>query len=257
MLHKSPPLRGDLMKLRVKDLQHFLSKRQINIKACVGKSSQPPLIVRPWYLTGSKKQLRSPLRPPLCWLFFHQEALPLSQGARNRISNCCRRSVNWLSTYFSLDLRLEMATTVPEIVQIIQSNFQLVCCSATVTVSLISWNSCVFNKLLITWAPASSRRCFSNFPKQLFIGNFHCGTVHKVWNPIWTLVFPVPSSGNNIMAAQSSNAWSLSSFGCWACRTRREGETSSLHSSGQKVAEGQARHCCTSANHPPHCTFAL
>ena len=114
VLHKSPPLRGDLMKLRVKDLQHFLSKRQINIKACVGKSSQPPLIARPWYLTGSKKQLRSSLRPPLCWLFFHQEALPLSQGARNRISNCCRRSVNWLSTYFSLDLRLEIAT-VPEI----------------------------------------------------------------------------------------------------------------------------------------------
>ena len=37
VLQKSPPLRSDLMKLRVKDLQHFLSKRQINIKACVGK----------------------------------------------------------------------------------------------------------------------------------------------------------------------------------------------------------------------------
>merc|ERR1712127_635911 len=31
VLQKTPPHRGDLMKLRVKDLQNFLSKRRINI----------------------------------------------------------------------------------------------------------------------------------------------------------------------------------------------------------------------------------
>jgi len=46
VLHKSPPLRGDLMKLRVKDLQHFLSKRQINIKACVEKKDLVELVVQ-------------------------------------------------------------------------------------------------------------------------------------------------------------------------------------------------------------------
>jgi hypothetical protein len=29
------------MKLRVKDLQHFLAKRRINIKACVGEALSP------------------------------------------------------------------------------------------------------------------------------------------------------------------------------------------------------------------------
>jgi len=46
VLHKSPPMRGDLMKLRVKDLQHFLSKRQINIKACVEKKDLVELVVQ-------------------------------------------------------------------------------------------------------------------------------------------------------------------------------------------------------------------
>jgi len=46
VLHKRPPMRGDLMKLRVKDLQHFLSKRQINIKACVEKKDLVELVVQ-------------------------------------------------------------------------------------------------------------------------------------------------------------------------------------------------------------------
>ena len=53
VLQKSPPLRSDLMKLRVKDLQHFLSKRQINIKACVGKL---PLLSFDQYSTLSYDQ---------------------------------------------------------------------------------------------------------------------------------------------------------------------------------------------------------
>ena len=38
VLNKMPPHRGDLMKLRVKDLQHFLTRKRINIKSCVGKT---------------------------------------------------------------------------------------------------------------------------------------------------------------------------------------------------------------------------
>ena len=37
VLNKRPPHRGELMKLRVKDLQHFLTRKRINIKSCVGK----------------------------------------------------------------------------------------------------------------------------------------------------------------------------------------------------------------------------
>ena len=37
VFNKRPPHRGELMKLRVKDLQHFLTRKRINIKSCVGK----------------------------------------------------------------------------------------------------------------------------------------------------------------------------------------------------------------------------
>jgi len=46
VLHKSPPIRGDLMKLRVKDLQHFLTKKRINIKACVEKKDLVELVLQ-------------------------------------------------------------------------------------------------------------------------------------------------------------------------------------------------------------------
>ena len=38
VLNQKPPHRGELMKLRVKDLQHFLTRKRINIKSCVGES---------------------------------------------------------------------------------------------------------------------------------------------------------------------------------------------------------------------------
>ena len=43
VLNQKPPHRGELMKLRVKDLQHFLTRKRINIKSCVGESS-PDLV---------------------------------------------------------------------------------------------------------------------------------------------------------------------------------------------------------------------
>jgi len=46
VLHKRPPQRGDLMKLRVKDLQLFLTKRRINIKACVEKKDLVELVLQ-------------------------------------------------------------------------------------------------------------------------------------------------------------------------------------------------------------------
>ena len=40
VLNKKPPHRGELMKLRVRDLQHFLTRKKINIKSCVGKKQE-------------------------------------------------------------------------------------------------------------------------------------------------------------------------------------------------------------------------
>ncbi len=37
VLHSHPPVRAELMKLRVKDLQTYLASRQVNIKSCVGE----------------------------------------------------------------------------------------------------------------------------------------------------------------------------------------------------------------------------
>jgi len=94
VLHKSPPLRGDLMKLRVKDLQHFLSKRQINIKACVGKFLPPSPIL---FDLGSLVVLRSTSVVrfvPHLLTVVHQETLPPSQGATNRISKNCQGPFN-------------------------------------------------------------------------------------------------------------------------------------------------------------------
>ena len=124
VLHKRPPMRGDLMKLRVKDLQHFLSKRQINIKACVGKSpllafdqystlsydqhqgvsrqvASYPFHHWPWHFYTSKKHLCSPLPPPLCWLLFIQKHFRRLKVLR--IEYPAPRSVDGMSTYFSIN----------------------------------------------------------------------------------------------------------------------------------------------------------
>ena len=37
ILLKSPPVKADLMELRVKDLQRFLMSHKISMKDCVGK----------------------------------------------------------------------------------------------------------------------------------------------------------------------------------------------------------------------------
>merc|ERR1711951_25552 len=37
-------LRGDLVKLRIKDLQHFLTRKKINIKACIEKKATADVI---------------------------------------------------------------------------------------------------------------------------------------------------------------------------------------------------------------------
>jgi len=46
VLNKMPPQRGDLMKLRVKDLQHFLTRKRINIKSCVEKKDLVELVLQ-------------------------------------------------------------------------------------------------------------------------------------------------------------------------------------------------------------------
>jgi len=46
VLNKRPPHRGDLMKLRVKDLQHFLTRKRINIKSCVEKKDLVELVLQ-------------------------------------------------------------------------------------------------------------------------------------------------------------------------------------------------------------------
>jgi len=46
VLNKKPPHRGDLMKLRVKDLQHFLTRKRINIKSCVEKKDLVELVLQ-------------------------------------------------------------------------------------------------------------------------------------------------------------------------------------------------------------------
>eukprot|EP00092_Neocalanus_flemingeri_P029932 GFUD01032498.1.p1 GENE.GFUD01032498.1~~GFUD01032498.1.p1 ORF type:complete len:562 (+),score=156.39 GFUD01032498.1:91-1776(+) len=46
VLNKIPPHRGDLMKLRVKDLQHFLTRKRINIKSCVEKKDLVELVLQ-------------------------------------------------------------------------------------------------------------------------------------------------------------------------------------------------------------------
>lgn len=82
------------MKLRVKDLQHFLSKRQINIKACVGKFLPPSPIL---FDLGSLVVLRSTSVVrfvPHLLTVVHQETLPPSQGATNRISKNCQGPFN-------------------------------------------------------------------------------------------------------------------------------------------------------------------
>jgi len=46
VLNKKPPHRGELMKLRVKDLQHFLTRKKINIKSCVEKKDLVELVLQ-------------------------------------------------------------------------------------------------------------------------------------------------------------------------------------------------------------------
>jgi len=46
VLNKGPPHRGELMKLRVKDLQHFLTRKRINIKSCVEKKDLVELVLQ-------------------------------------------------------------------------------------------------------------------------------------------------------------------------------------------------------------------
>jgi len=46
VLNKRPPHRGELMKLRVKDLQHFLTRKRINIKSCVEKKDLVELVLQ-------------------------------------------------------------------------------------------------------------------------------------------------------------------------------------------------------------------
>ena len=94
VLHKSPPLRGDLMKLRVKDLQHFLSKRQINIKACVGKFLPPSPILFDLVSLVVLRSTSVVRFVPHLLTVVHQETLPPSQGATNRISKNCQGSFN-------------------------------------------------------------------------------------------------------------------------------------------------------------------
>jgi len=46
VLNKKPPHRGELMKLRVRDLQHFLTRKKINIKSCVEKKDLVELVLQ-------------------------------------------------------------------------------------------------------------------------------------------------------------------------------------------------------------------
>jgi len=46
VLNKRPALRQELMKLRVKDLQHFLTRKRINIKSCVEKKDLVELVLQ-------------------------------------------------------------------------------------------------------------------------------------------------------------------------------------------------------------------
>jgi len=46
VLNKRPALRGELMKLRVKDLRHFLTRKRINIKSCVEKKDLVELVLQ-------------------------------------------------------------------------------------------------------------------------------------------------------------------------------------------------------------------
>jgi len=46
VFNKRPPHRGELMKLRVKDLQHFLTRKRINIKSCVEKKDLVELVLQ-------------------------------------------------------------------------------------------------------------------------------------------------------------------------------------------------------------------
>lgn len=64
VLHKTPPHRGDLMKLRVKDLQHFLTKKRINIKSCVEKKDLVELVLQHSGVTSPPAEDSDQLRVP-------------------------------------------------------------------------------------------------------------------------------------------------------------------------------------------------
>lgn len=63
VLNRSPPVRQDLMKLRVKDLQHFLTKKRVNIKSCVEKKDLVELVLRNAGVSPSSDNLSSPSSP--------------------------------------------------------------------------------------------------------------------------------------------------------------------------------------------------
>ena len=162
VLHKSPPLRGDLMKLRVKDLQHFLSKRQINIKACVGKFLPPSPIL---FDLGSLVVLRSTSVVrfvPHLLTVVHQETLPPSQGATNRISKNCQGPFNHWQWNGNL------LPFIPKVERKLYSFLILM----TVFVTTLEAVELPIGSCLISGGLAVSWFCYGTFPKQLFIGKF-------------------------------------------------------------------------------------
>lgn len=70
VLNKKPPHRGELMKLRVKDLQHFLNRKRINIKSCVGMQ---PFKIFP--LISSEKILNCLISPSDNSIHFRQNSV--------------------------------------------------------------------------------------------------------------------------------------------------------------------------------------
>ncbi|XP_023343870.1 E3 ubiquitin-protein ligase RNF34 [Eurytemora carolleeae] len=63
VLERKPGERTELMKLRVKDLQLYLSRRQINIKACVEKKDLVELVIETNGDGGERRKIR-PTSPP-------------------------------------------------------------------------------------------------------------------------------------------------------------------------------------------------
>jgi len=63
VLHKSPPVRQDLMGLRVKDLQHFLTKKRVNIKSCVEKKDLVELVLLDAGVSSRGSTASSPSSP--------------------------------------------------------------------------------------------------------------------------------------------------------------------------------------------------